>query len=79
MRSISIRWSASTSDGEREDSDSCPAPGRGEELAHHHQRAFVVLDHELEEQPIELRARRGREAAHFLRRQHARHQRGTRA
>ena len=47
MRSISIRWSASTSEANAYISESCAGARAREQLVHHRQRAAVVLDHAL--------------------------------
>src|SRR5215213_10395772 len=48
--------------------------GRVEQLLHHRHGALVVLDHEAEEQAVELGAARGIELLHLLLGEHARHQ-----
>src|SRR5439155_23478169 len=63
--------------GEREDFGFLSGAWRREELLHHDQGAFLVFDHELQEEPIELGALRGGEMTHFVRREHAGHERGT--
>src|SRR5207244_10820965 len=46
-----------------------------EELVHHGDRAFVMLDHECQEQPVELRPPRAVELRQLLRSQHPGHHR----
>ena len=74
IRSISIRWSASTSDANAKMPPSCRGAGRLEQVFDHRDRAAVVLDHSHQEEPIELDAFRVGELRHFFRRQHAGHE-----
>ena len=55
-------------------SSSCPAPYVPKSSGDHRDGALVVLDHEGEEQPVELGAARGVELLHLLVGEHARHE-----
>ena len=73
MRSISAFWSFVTSRVNSNSAGSYAEPGCSVQRLDHLHGAFVVLDHELEEQAVEVRAVRGRERGHLLGRGHAFH------
>ena len=58
MVPISAVCTVSTSFAKTETSTSCAASGVAKQILHHLERAFVVLDHEREELPVEVGALR---------------------
>ncbi len=61
--------------GEAEDGSRLRRARRGVQVGDHDERALVVADHILEEEPVEVGAGRGGELRHLVRREHPGHER----
>ena len=73
MRSISARWSATTSRGKGVDRRLLAGARVCEQLIHHDQGTSVMLDHAFEKEPVEFAPGGRLEASHLLCVEHARH------